>query len=47
MSGLFRRDKYIHVKGASEEEKTSDKLKIISRLTEKKAGKREEKTEDK
>lgn len=47
MSGLFRRDKYIHVKGASEEEKTSDKFKIISRLTEKKAGKREEKTEDK
>ncbi|MDE7285289.1 MAG: acetyl-CoA carboxylase, carboxyltransferase subunit beta, partial [Lachnospiraceae bacterium] len=47
MSGLFRRDKYIHVKGASEEEKASDKFKIISRLAEKRGNKREEKTEDK
>ena len=36
MSGLFRRDRYIHIKGVSEEEKTANKFKIISRLTEKK-----------
>lgn len=43
MSGLFRRDRYIHVKGTSEEEKTSEKFKLISRLTEKREKSKEEK----
>lgn len=47
MAGLFHRDKYIHVKGVSEEEKGSDRFKILSRLTEKKEDKREKKQEEK
>ncbi|MBD5501472.1 MAG: acetyl-CoA carboxylase carboxyltransferase subunit beta [Lachnospiraceae bacterium] len=47
MSGLFRRDRYIHIKGVSEEEKTANKFKIISRLTEKKEKTDGDRQEDK
>ncbi len=45
MSGLFRKDRYIHVKGIREEE--TDKFVFTSRLAKKKEKNNEEKREDK
>lgn len=47
MSKLFRRDKYIHIKGVSEEKNPEEKFNIINWLAEKREEKRTEKQEGK